>query len=100
MECYRTKRPRHRSHFLIYCASPSEILSFMTHPPELSGKYEQKHLVAKQGETWQEMSIKSAGKVSLSYSASIFNMLYNLTTWGRWLYFPCEESHATDFHCP
>jgi len=59
---------------LIYCASPSEFLSFLIHPPELSGNYQQRHLVAKQGETWREMSVNFAGEVSLSYSAGIFNM--------------------------
>jgi hypothetical protein len=34
--------------FMMYCASPSEFLSFLVHPPELSGKYQQRHLVAKQ----------------------------------------------------
>jgi hypothetical protein len=29
--------------FLIYCASPSDLLLFLTHPPELSGNYPQRH---------------------------------------------------------
>jgi hypothetical protein len=48
-----TKRPLHCSHFLIYCASPCEFSSFLTHPLELSGKYQKRHIVTKQEETWQ-----------------------------------------------
>jgi hypothetical protein len=43
------------------------------------------------------MSINFAGEVSLSYSAGMFNMPWNLTTYGRRLYFPSEGSHAEDF---
>jgi hypothetical protein len=62
----------HCGHFLIYCASPSEFQSFLIHSPELSGKYRQRHLAAKKGETWQEMSLNFAGEVYLSYSTGIF----------------------------
>jgi hypothetical protein len=48
---------------MMYCASPSKLFSFLIHPPELSGKYEQTHLVVKQGETLQEMSVNFAGEV-------------------------------------
>jgi hypothetical protein len=50
----------------------------MSDTPELYGKYQQRHLVAKQGETFQEMSVNFAGKVSLSYSAGIFTCHENL----------------------
>jgi hypothetical protein len=55
----------------------------MIHPPELSGNYQQRHLVAKQGKAWREMAVNFANEVSISYSAGIFNMPYNLTTPGR-----------------
>jgi len=44
------------------------------HPPELSGNNQERHLVAKQRETWREMSVNFDDEVSLSYSAGIFNM--------------------------
>jgi hypothetical protein len=55
MGWYRTKRLTHCGHFLIYCESPSEFQSFLIHPPELSRKHQQKHLIANQekvGEKW------------------------------------------------
>jgi hypothetical protein len=42
------------------------------HPTEVSGKYQQRHLVAKQGETWREMSVNFAGELTLSYSVGFF----------------------------
>jgi hypothetical protein len=64
----------HCGYFLIYYASPSEFLSFLIHPPELYGKYQQRYLVAKLGGTWGEMSVNFSDEVSLSYSAGIFKM--------------------------
>jgi hypothetical protein len=61
-------------HFLIDCASQSEFLSFLIYLPKLSGKYEQRHFGAKQGETWREIFVNFALEVSLSYSAGIFSM--------------------------
>jgi hypothetical protein len=40
----------------------------------LSSNYQQRHLVAKQEETWREMSVNFASQVSLSYSAGVFNV--------------------------
>jgi hypothetical protein len=37
------------------------------------------------------MSVNFADEVSLSYSAGIFNIPSNLTTWGLRLYFPPKE---------
>jgi hypothetical protein len=42
----------------IYCASPSDFKSFLVCPPEISRKYQQRHLVAKQAtsstlDTWE-----------------------------------------------
>jgi hypothetical protein len=34
--------------FLIFCACPSEFESFLINSPELSGNYQQRHLVANQ----------------------------------------------------
>jgi hypothetical protein len=48
---------------MTYCSSPTEF--YLIDPPELSGKYQHRHLVAKQEETWKEMSINFAGKVSV-----------------------------------
>jgi hypothetical protein len=38
---YPTKSPMHCGHFLINCSSPSDFKSFLIHPLELSGKYQQ-----------------------------------------------------------
>jgi hypothetical protein len=46
-----------------------------------------------------KMSVNFAGEVSLSYSAGIFNMPWNLT-WGRRLYFHYEGRRITNFHRP
>jgi hypothetical protein len=54
---YHAKRAMQCGHFLICCASTSEFSSFLIHPPELSGKHQQRNLVAKQGETWREISV-------------------------------------------
>jgi hypothetical protein len=72
---YPTKRLMHCGHLLICCASPSWVQSFLIHPPDLSGKYQQRHLVVKQGETWRVMSANLAGEVCLSYRAGIFKIL-------------------------
>jgi hypothetical protein len=71
---FLTKRPLHCDHLMIYFTSPSEFKSLLIHEPELSGKHQKRHLVAKQGETWREISLHSADEVSLSYSAGIFNI--------------------------
>jgi hypothetical protein len=68
---YRAKPPMHCAHFLIYCVSPSEFYSFLIHPPELSGKSRQTHLVAKQREIWREWSVNSADEVCLSCFAGL-----------------------------
>jgi hypothetical protein len=52
--------------FLIYCAFPSDFLSCLIHPPELSGNYQQRHLVAKQQKHGKEMGMNFAYEVSLS----------------------------------
>jgi hypothetical protein len=54
---FRTKRPMHCGDSIICCASPSEFSSFQIHPPQLFCKFQQIHLVVKQGETWREMSV-------------------------------------------
>jgi hypothetical protein len=51
----------HYHHFLIYCSTPSD-LSFLIHPPELSGKYQQRHLVVERGETLRETAVNFAEK--------------------------------------
>jgi hypothetical protein len=43
----------------------------MVHSSELSGKYQLRLLVAKQGETLQEMSFNFADELSVLYSAGI-----------------------------
>jgi hypothetical protein len=50
------------------------------------------------GRNLSRMAVNFAGEVSLSYYAGIFNTPYNLTTWGRRLYFHSEGSRATDFY--
>jgi hypothetical protein len=47
-------------------------LSF-NHPPQPSGKYKHKQLVAKQGKTWRE-TVNFAREAYLPYSVGIFNM--------------------------
>jgi hypothetical protein len=42
--------------FLMCCASPSEFQSFLIHPPEFSGSYQQRHLVVKQEKFGNEMT--------------------------------------------
>jgi len=59
---------------MICFAPPSELQSFLFHPPEISRSKQQGHLLAKQGETLREMAVKFANEVSLSYSAGFFNM--------------------------
>jgi hypothetical protein len=39
-------------------------------------------------------------KYLCSHFEGIFNMPFNLTTWGRRLYFPSEGRHAADFYRP
>jgi hypothetical protein len=58
-----------------YYASPSELSSSLNHPPELSSKYQQRHLVVKQNRAWQEMSVNFANEVSLSHSLTCCNIL-------------------------
>jgi hypothetical protein len=69
---YRKKRPMHWGHFLIFCATPSE-LSFMIHAPKPSVIYQQTPS-GKAGKTCQEMAVKFDCKVFLSYSTRFFNM--------------------------
>jgi hypothetical protein len=45
---------------------------------------------SKTGSCW-EISLNLADVVSLSYSKGMFNIPWNLTTWGRRLYFPPKE---------
>jgi hypothetical protein len=66
---YHTKYPMHCDHFLICCAVH---LSF-NHPSVLWLQH--RHLVAKLGETWRDMSLKLADVVSLSCYARFFNIL-------------------------
>jgi hypothetical protein len=54
--------------FMIYCVSPSDFLSSLVYPPELSGKYQQRRLVAKQEKLGEGWSTNFAYEVSLSYS--------------------------------
>jgi hypothetical protein len=45
-------------HFLIYCESPSDLKSFLIHSLQLSGKYQQRHLLEKLGKKrWEAASI-------------------------------------------
>jgi hypothetical protein len=46
---------------------------------------------------WRERAVNFADEISFLYSAWIFNMPWNFTTWDRRLYFPSESSYATDF---
>jgi hypothetical protein len=68
---YRTRRPKHCDHFLIYCALPAWVhhSSFIQRS---SLAVTSRHLVAKQGETWREMAVNFADEVSLSYSTGFF----------------------------
>jgi hypothetical protein len=68
---YRTKRPIHFDHYPIYCVSSSELKSFLIHPPEISGKYQQTPS-RKAGETRQEMPANFATKYLFSHSAGFF----------------------------
>jgi hypothetical protein len=64
----------HCCHILIYCASASEFWSFPINPPDLSGKYQQRHLVAKQGETWREKFFNFASELFLFIPGGFFNI--------------------------
>lgn len=68
--------------FLIYCVSTAEFYSFVIHLPEISGKYQLRHLVAneeKLGEKWRQIL-----RQNLSfYSAGFFKMLQSVTTCSR-----------------
>jgi hypothetical protein len=68
--------------FLIYCAPPTELNSFLTHPPELSGNSQQRHLVAMLKNF--KRNLREFCLLSISFIAvGFFNMPYHLTTWER-----------------
>jgi hypothetical protein len=65
---------------LIYCASPSEWLSFLIHPPQLSGSNQQ---------TPSSEKVRNSARISMNFSfkylfhtVGIFNIPWNLT-WDR-----------------
>jgi hypothetical protein len=47
---------------------------FLIQPPELSGKYQQRHGGREARRNLAKKSVNFVGEVSLSYSAGIFNM--------------------------
>jgi hypothetical protein len=71
---YHASRPVHCDHFMIYFEFPIWVLIILICPPKLSGSNQQRHLVARLGETWREMSTSFADEISLSYSAGPVNM--------------------------
>jgi hypothetical protein len=42
--------------FISYCASQSDFSSLLIRPPEISGSYQQRYIVAKQEELGEEMA--------------------------------------------
>jgi hypothetical protein len=85
--------------FLIYHASPSDFQLFLIHPPELSGNYKQRHLVAKQEKLGEKRLLNFAYDVSLLYTYDSLTGC-KLTTRDQRLYFSSDGSHATYFYCP
>jgi hypothetical protein len=67
--CKATLAPQQ---FLIYYASPSHILSFLIHSPELSSHYQQRHIVAKQEKLGKEWLLNFAYEASF-LSIGFFN---------------------------
>jgi hypothetical protein len=57
---------------------------------------QQRHLVAKRGESGLEIAAEFCQSASL-IPQGFFNMPWNLMKWGRRLYFPFEGNRATDF---
>jgi hypothetical protein len=54
--------------FLIYWASPSDFLTFLICPAELSANYHQRYVVTKQEKLGGKWPLNFAYKISLSYS--------------------------------
>jgi hypothetical protein len=98
-EWYRTKHPMHCGHLLIYCAFPAEFQSFMNYPPDFSGKYQHKHLVTKQGQTWRETSVNFDAEVSLILLRDFYHAVRSYDM-GPTALIPFRRKAATDFYSP
>jgi hypothetical protein len=96
---YHTNRSMHCGHFLIYCASPSEFRSFLIHPPGLYEKYQQRQLVAKQGEIWWEMPVTFAGEECLWYSTGILKNSVKCCAVGPMALLPLWFLTPLKIHC-
>jgi hypothetical protein len=70
--------------FLVCCLSPSELQLFLIHPPELSGKYQQRHLVAKQEKLGGKWPWILPMKYLFSYAYGFLTCRKILTAWGLW----------------
>jgi hypothetical protein len=91
---YRTKCPMHCGLFLMYYASSSEFYLFVIHPPELSGKYQQRYLIAKQERLSEECPLILPQKY-LCHTPE--GSVTCSTTWDQRLLFPSKGSRATNF---
>jgi len=76
--------------FMIYCMSLSEFW----YPWFI------RQTSRSEARRWREMSLNFADVAFQSYHTRIFNMPYNLKTWGLWLYFPSDGRCAADFYRP
>jgi hypothetical protein len=83
----------------IFCI-PIWVVIILIYPPELSEKKNNKHLVAKQGETCREMSINFAVDVSPWYSAGFFNMPWSLNDIGPTALLPVWRKSFYGFLSP
>jgi hypothetical protein len=63
--------------FVMKCASSSVLQSFLIHPPQLSGNYQHRHLVANQEKLGEKWPLNFTYKVSLFIIVGLFYMPKN-----------------------